>query len=162
MLFNMFICSKQRRIQNTQTTSIVVILNIFNLWRMRIKGMHLCILCITNWNMKHLILELSSPRTFGRYNCLQNSFSLVTKSVLIQLSTITNHFLFCSLTFKLKKIDFHFDSDYFPLVIFLKRFIFFFSFIYFGFALDGFSTNTTTYISILKFCKNNPYSRPEF
>ena len=118
MLCNILICIKKSRRQTTKHTIIIIILKIFNFWCMRIKSMHLCIICITNCNMKDLIFEFFLPNTFDIYNLSYNSFSIVMKFFLIQLSARTNHFLNLAVwPSNLNLVIFSFESDCFPLVI---------------------------------------------
>ena len=108
MLCNMFIHIKQIRIQITQNTSIIFILNTFNFWCMRIKIMHLCIICITNWNMKHLIFWI----IFTKYIwSIQPFIELLLSCNGICLNLVINKnkiLIYCSLTIKFKLCRFSF------------------------------------------------------
>ena len=141
MFYNIFIHIKQIRSQTTQTTIIIFILNIFNFWCMRIKSMHLFILFITNWNMKHIFLNqrhlfyTTVPRIpfLLSWNPSWSSY--------LQEQTIFTHSAWPS---SLNFVIFRLDSDFFHLV--LSFFIDDLSFYSVLFFLSGLLLNWYNYV----------------
>ena len=124
--------------QTTQNTSIFFILNIFSFWCTRMKIVHFCIINITNWNPKDLILwTLITKYIWSIQRIIK--LLLYCSKVCLNL-VIRNNRQFLNLAVwpsNLNFVIFIFESDFFPLVIYsLLMTCIFFSYIYLNFDFD--------------------------
>ena len=131
MFCNIFIWSKQIRIQTTEKTSTILILNVFNFWFMRMKTMHLCMIWIKNWNMKDIIFWNLFIKDIWSIQLIIENLLFCHEIRLNPVIINSKPFFYLAVwPLDVNLFIFRFESDCFPLVIYFCCWLLVFLFSY--------------------------------